>query len=102
MINTRLHFAFQTAFIFNHHNKAEIFFQTDDVNLLKQMLRKNIGISLLADFAFPNDEEKLVKIPLSKEDNIIFYVYLASLKSTILNEDVLSFFDYTINFLEEK
>ena len=32
------------------------------------MLRKNIGISLLADFAFPNDEEKLVKIPLSKGD----------------------------------
>lgn len=24
-----------------HHNKAEIFFQTDDVDLLKQMLRKN-------------------------------------------------------------
>jgi len=85
-----------------HHNKAEIFFQTDDVDLLKQMLRKNIGISLLADFAFPNDEEKLVKIPLSKGDKIIFYVYLASLKSTILNEDVLNFFDYTTNLLDEK
>ena len=50
----------------------------------------------------PNDEEKLVKIPLSKGDKIIFYVYLASLKSTILNEDVLNFFDYTANLLDEK
>ncbi len=44
-----------------HQNKAEIFFKTDDIVILKELLKKGIGLSLLADIALSDEDDDLIK-----------------------------------------
>ncbi|URK67637.1 LysR family transcriptional regulator [Streptococcus oralis] len=77
-----------------HQNKAEIFFKSDDIVIIKELLKKGIGVSLLADIALSDEDDDLIKIPLIPEDQITFTVYYAYLKSATLSSEVEDLFNY--------
>lgn len=77
-----------------HQNKAEIFFKSDDIVILKELLKKGIGVSLLADIALSDEDDDLIKIPLIPEDQITFTVYYAHLKSATLSSEVEDLFNF--------
>ena len=76
-----------------YQNKAEIFFKTDDIAILKELLKKGIGLSLLADIALSDEDDDLIKIPLIPKDKITFTVYYAYLKSATLSSEVDALFN---------
>ena len=76
-----------------HQNKAEIFFKSDDIVIIKELLKKGIGVSLLADIALSDEDDDLIKIPLIPEDQITFTVYYAYLKSATLSSEVEALFN---------
>lgn len=73
--------------------EATPFFQTDDIQLLKQLLRKQVGISLLADLALTDGEEELIAIPMAENERISFYVSLVEPKESNLKPEVIQFFE---------
>ena len=75
-----------------HQNKAEIFFKTDDIVILKELLKKGIGLSLLADIALSDEDDDLIKIPLIPKDKITFTVYYAYLKSATPSSEIEALF----------
>lgn len=75
-----------------YHHAATPFFQTDDINLLKQLLRKKIGISLLSEIAITKEDRDLISIPMVKEERMSLYVSLLTLKETNLHPEVENFF----------
>ena len=77
-----------------HQNKAEIFFKSDDIVIIKELLKKGIGVSLLADIALSDEDDDLIKIPLIPEDQITFTVYYAHLKSATLSSEVEDLFNF--------
>ena len=76
-----------------HQNKAEIFFKTDDIVIIKELLKKGIGLSLLADIALSDEDDDLIKIPLIPKDKITFTVYYAYLKSATPSSEVEALFN---------
>ena len=76
-----------------YQNRAEIFFKTDEIIILKELLKKGIGLSLLADIALSDEDNDLIKIPLIPEDQITFTVYYAYLKSATLSSEVEALFN---------
>ena len=76
-----------------YQNKAEIFFKSDDIVILKELLKKGIGLSLLADIALSDEDDDLIKIPLVPKDQISFTVYYAYLKSATPSSEVESLFN---------
>jgi len=60
---------------------------------IKELLKKKVGISLLADIALSDEDYDLVKILLIPKDQIIFTVYYAYLKSTTPSSEVQALFD---------
>ncbi|MFS9354771.1 LysR family transcriptional regulator [Streptococcus oralis subsp. tigurinus] len=91
------HFVHLKAFeLFNqkYQNRAEIFFKSDDIVILKELLKKGIGVSLLADIALSDEDDDLIKIPLIPEDQITFTVYYAHLKSATLSSEVEDLFNF--------
>ena len=90
------HFSHLKAFdILNqkYQNKAEIFFKSDDIVIIKELLKKMVGVSLLTDISLTTEDDNLVKIPLVPKDQISFTVYYAYLKSTTLSPEVQDFFN---------
>lgn len=79
------------------HHAATPFFQTDDINLLKQLLRKKIGISLLSEIAITKEDKDLISIPMVKEERMSLYVSLLTLKETNLHPEVENFFQELLN-----
>ena len=77
-----------------YQNRAEIFFKSDDIVILKELLKKGIGVSLLADIALSDEDDDLIKIPLIPEDQITFTVYYAHLKSATLSSEVEDLFNF--------
>ena len=75
-----------------YQNKAEIFFKTDDIAILKELLKKGIGLSLLADIALSDEDDDLIKIPLIPKDKITFTVYYAYLKSATPSSEIEALF----------
>ena len=75
-----------------YQNKAEIFFKSDDIVIIKELLKKGIGLSLLADIALSDEDDDLIKIPLIPDDQITFTVYYAYLKSATLSSEVEALF----------
>ena len=75
-----------------YQNKAEIFFKTDDIVILKELLKKGIGLSLLADIALSDEDDDLIKIPLIPKDKITFTVYYAYLKSATPSSEIEALF----------
>ena len=80
-----------------YHHAATPFFQTDDINLLKQLLRKKIGISLLSEIAITKEDKDLIAIPMVKEERVSLYVSLVTLKETNLHPEVENFFQELLN-----
>lgn len=76
-----------------YQNKAEIFFKSDDIVIIKELLKKGIGLSLLADIALSDEDDDLIKIPLIPEDQITFTVYYAYLKSATPSSEVEALFN---------
>lgn len=76
-----------------YQNKAEIFFKSDDIIIIKELLKKGIGVSLLADIALSDEDDDLIKIPLIPEDRITFTVYYAYLKSATPSSEVEALFN---------
>ena len=74
-----------------HHHAATPFFQTDDVNLLKQLLRKKVGISLLSEIAITKEDKDLIVIPMVKDERLTLYISLITLKENNLHPKVLNF-----------
>ena len=57
------HFVHLKAFdILNqkYQNKAEIFFKSEDIVIIKELLKKGIGVSLLADIALSDEDDDLI------------------------------------------
>ena len=54
---------------------------------------ENMGISLLSDIALASDSDQLIKIPLSKEDSITFYVSYAHSKHAVLSDETEKLID---------
>lgn len=77
-----------------YQNRAEIFFKSDVIVILKELLKKGIGVSLLADIALSDEDDDLIKIPLIPEDQITFTVYYAHLKSATLSSEVEDLFNF--------
>ena len=65
--------------------------------LLKQLLRKQVGISLLADLALTDGEEELIAIPMAENERISFYVSLVEPKESNLKPEVIQFFEKLLN-----
>ena len=80
-----------------YHHAATPFFQTDDINLLKQLLRKKIGISLLSEIAITKEDKDLIAIPMVKEERMSLYVSLVTLKENKLHPEVENFFQELLN-----
>ena len=80
-----------------YHHAATPFFQTDDINLLKQLLRKKIDISLLSEIAITKEDKDLISIPMVKEERMSLYVSLVTLKETNLHPEVENFFQELLN-----
>lgn len=80
-----------------YHHAATPFFQTDDINLLKQLLRKKIGISILSEIAITKEDKDLISIPMVKEERMSLYVSLLTLKETNLHPEVENFFQELLN-----
>ena len=76
-----------------YQNRAEIFFKSDDIVIIKELLKKRIGVSLLADIALSDEDDDLIKIPLIPEDQITFTVYYAYLKSATPSSEVEDLFN---------
>ena len=72
----------------HYHHAATPFFQTDDINLLKQLLRKKIGISLLSEIAITKEDKDLIAIPMVKDERMSLYVSLVTLKENNLHPEV--------------
>ena len=69
-----------------HQNKAEIFFKSDDIVIIKELLKKGIGLSLLADIALSDEDDDLIKIPSNTggPDNIYSLLRLSQISYTII------------------
>ena len=80
-----------------YHHAATPFFQTDDINLLKQLLRKKIGISLLSEIAITKEDKDLIAIPMVKDERMSLYVSLVTLKENNLHPEVENFFKELLN-----
>lgn len=76
-----------------YQNRAEIFFKSDDIVIIKELLKKRIGVSLLADIALSDEDDDLIKIPPIPEDQITFTVYYAYLKSATPSSEVEDLFN---------
>ena len=76
-----------------YQNKAEIFFKSDDIVIIKELLKKGVGLSLLADIALSDEDDDLIKIPLIPKDKITFTVYYAYLKSATPSSEVEALFN---------
>ncbi|KXT77849.1 LysR family transcriptional regulator [Streptococcus sp. DD13] len=77
-----------------YHQQANIFFKTDDVMILKELLKKEVGISLLADMALDSNDNELVAIPLDPKDRITFTISSAHLKTNPLTGEIRSLFSW--------
>lgn len=72
-----------------YHRKAEILLKFSDLQTIGQLVRSNVGITLMTDFLPFSDMDKIVKIPLIPEDKQTFYVQYTFLRNAILSERLL-------------
>ncbi|MGT2796838.1 LysR family transcriptional regulator [Streptococcus intermedius] len=85
-----------------YQNKAEIFFKSDDIVIIKELLKKMVGVSLLTDISLTTEDYDLVKIPLVPKDQISFTVFYAYLKSTTLSSEVQDLFNFIKSYKQKE
>ncbi|MBM7642356.1 LysR family transcriptional regulator [Streptococcus loxodontisalivarius] len=71
-----------------YHNQAKVIFELNEVSLVGQLVKENIGITLLTDFVLFTDTEGLVKIPLVESEKQYFHVSYAYPKNAVLSPDL--------------
>ncbi len=71
-----------------YKRKAKILLNFSDIQTIGQLVKSDVGITLMTDFLPFSDMESIVKIPLIPEDKQIFYVQYAYLKNTIIGENL--------------
>ncbi len=76
---------------YNHSVNAVL--KLDDAHTIKELVRKNLGISLMADIGLSEDFKHLVKIPLIEADKQYFHINYAYQKIAILSESEKNFLE---------
>ena len=76
-----------------YRKKARILFRFSDAHTIGQMVKSNVGITLMTDFLPFQDMKGLVKIPLVSEDKVSFYVQYAYLRNAVLSDRLLVLID---------
>ncbi|MBM7711765.1 LysR family transcriptional regulator [Enterococcus xiangfangensis] len=69
-----------------YHKKAKILLSSSDIQTTGQLVKSNVGITLMTDFLPFADMEGLVKVPLIAEDKQTFHVQYSYLKNAFLSE----------------
>ena len=84
-----------------YKKKAKILFKFSDIQTIGQLVKSNVGITLMTDFLPFADMDSLIKIPLISEDKQIFHVQYAYLRSALLNPDIKKLI-HLLDDLDEK
>lgn len=80
-----------------YQGRAQIALMLEDFLMIGQMVRENIGVTLITDIALMKSIDGLVKVPLIPEEKLFFHVSYAYLKTAVPSELTKKF----INALEE-
>lgn len=73
----------------NYHKDPQIRFRFTDLQTIGQLVKADIGITLMTDFESFQEKDGLVKIPLREKEKIYFYVQYAYLKNNVMTEKLL-------------
>lgn len=76
-----------------YNQSANVFLKLDDAHTIKELVRKNLGISLMADIRLSEDFKNLVKVPFIEEDKQFFHINYAYQKNSILSESEKNFLE---------
>ncbi|MDM5143741.1 HTH-type transcriptional regulator CynR [Lactococcus lactis] len=76
-----------------YNQSANVVLKLDDAHTIKELVRKNLGISLMADIRLSEDFKHLVKIPLIEADKQFFHINYAYQKNSILSESEKNFLE---------
>lgn len=82
--------------------QANIYFKSDDINLIKQMVSHNLGISLLTEMSTDDSDTSLVKIPFVKKDKLNFYISYAYPKINQLRPSVIQLMHFLDKLTDKK
>lgn len=74
-----------------YHHYYQPLFQTGDLHLLQELVRQNVGISLLAGIALDKHENEIVKLELLPADQIEFHISFLQLADTQLPPQIQEF-----------
>ena len=74
-----------------YNQSANVVLKLDDAHTIKELVRKNLGISLMADIRLSEDFKNLVKVPFIEEDKQFFHINYAYQKNSILSESEKTF-----------
>ena len=76
-----------------YNQSANVVLKLDDAHTIKELVRKNLGISLMADIRLSEDFKNLVKVPFIEEDKQFFHINYAYQKNSILYESEKNFLE---------
>lgn len=76
-----------------YRKKARVLFRFSDAHTIGEMVKSNVGITLMTDFLPFQDMKGLVKIPLVMDDKVSFYVQYAYLRNAVLSDKLLVFIE---------
>lgn len=84
-----------------YRKKARVLFRFSDAHTIGEMVKENVGITLMTDFLPFQDMKGLAKIPLVMEDRVSFYVQYAYLRNAVLPRKLLLFIDMLDQLAQE-
>lgn len=70
-----------------HQGKAKVLLHFSDINTIGQLVKSNVGITLMTPYLPFQNMKWMVEISLVPEDREMFYVQYAFLKKSIINEN---------------
>ena len=70
-----------------HQGKAKVLLHFSDINTIGQLVKSNVGITLMTPYLPFQNMKGMVEISLVPEDREMFYVQYAFLKKSIINEN---------------
>ncbi|MCR3758790.1 LysR family transcriptional regulator [Clostridium felsineum] len=86
---------------FSHHSffEPEIIYKSNDLNILKGMIREGLGIGFLAEIAI-DKSDGLIYIPFNDELQPSFNVFLVRRKNSLKSNQIKKIFKSIHNFFE--
>ena len=70
-----------------HHGKAKVLVHFSDINTIGQLVKSNVGITLMTPYLPFQNMKGLFEISLVPEDREMFYVQYAFLKKSVINDN---------------